>query len=106
MTASSGLFYLTNPGNIRINQVETDQRGTLTGRGEQIFEGHPVYGTDFTFNISAETERFTGRTVEENRIVASTATFDTHQAIQVIRNELREKTQVRTLTKKHSRERI
>lgn len=99
MTASSGMFYLTNPENIRINKVETDKRGTLTGRGGQTFKGYPVYGTDFTFNISSGTERFSGRTVEESKIAESVATLDAGQAIQTIRKDLREKTKERTLTK-------
>lgn len=99
MAASSGMFYLTNPENIRINKVEIDKRGTLTGRGEQTFKGYPVYGADFTFNISSETERFSGRTVEESKITESVATLDTDQAIQTIRKDLRKKTKVRTLTK-------
>lgn len=99
LASSSGMFYLTNPENIRINKVEVDKRGTLTGRGEQIFKGYPVYGADFTFNISSETERFSGRTVEESKIVASAATLDSDQAIQTIRKDLQEKTKARTLTK-------
>ena len=99
LASSSGMFYLTNPENIRINKVEVDKRGTLTGRGEQIFKGYPVYGADFTFNISSETERFSGRTVEESKIVASAATLDSDLAIQTLRKDLQEKTKVRTLTK-------
>lgn len=99
LASSSGMFHLTNPENIRINKVEIDKRGTLTGRGEQTFKGYPVYGADFTFNISSETERFSGRTVEESKIAESVATLNSDQAIQTIRKDLREKTKVRTLTK-------
>lgn len=99
LASSSGMFYLTNPENIRINKVEVDKRGTLTGRGEQIFKGYPIYGTDFTFNISSETERFSGRTAEESKIAESETTLDTDQAIRIIRKDLQEKTKVRTLTK-------
>ena len=99
LATSSGMFHLTNPENIRINKVEIDKRGTLTGRGEQTFKGYPVYGADFTFNISSETERFSGRTVEESKIAESVATLNSDQAIQTIRKDLREKTKVRTLTK-------
>lgn len=98
LAASPGIFNITCPENVRVNRVEVDNRGTLTGRGEQVFQGFAIYGTDFTFNISSDTERFTGRMVSEENILSSSVSLDVELALKIVKKDLSAQTKVRDLT--------
>jgi Zn-dependent metalloprotease/PKD repeat protein len=73
---------------IRIDTISTDDLGISHLRGTQLFRNVPVYGMDFTFHISAASERFMGYTLDSTRIDTLTARLSAQDAIRIAENDL------------------
>ena len=83
---------------IRIEHIETDRLGMSHVKGVQLFRNIPVYGMDFTFHISSQTERFTGYTMDSTLIDKGDALLTAEEAVQIAENDLGQTTEIRELS--------
>ena len=80
---------------VRIHQIETDHLGFTLVRGTQLYRSIPVYGMDFTLNISAQSERFMGCTVDTMQIDTGIANLSAGDAVRIAQQDLGVTTEIR-----------
>jgi Zn-dependent metalloprotease/PKD repeat protein len=89
---------ITDPGKqIRIINTSADEQGVTHVKGEQVLNGIPVYGTEFTLHVSVSDERFLGKTADTSLIDADSVRISESTAIEIVSNDLRQKTTVTEL---------
>ena len=87
---------ISNPElQIRIDTLETDHLNMTHIRGTQLFRNIPVYGMNFTFHISAESERFLGYTLDSTYINTDEIQFSAADAIRIATADLSLTTEIR-----------
>ena len=90
---------ISNPElQIRIDTIETDKLNMTHIKGKQLFRNIPVYGMDFTFHISSESERFLGYTVDTTQISTNEVQFNADDAIRIAMRDLGQTTEIQTLS--------
>jgi len=83
---------------IRINQVNTDNLGMSHVKGVQLFRNIPVYGMEFTFHISSQTERFIGYTLDTAQIDTTSARLSGEESIRIVENDLKQTTKIQPVS--------
>lgn len=73
---------------IRIDRTETDDIGMTHVRGVRLYRNIPVYGTDFTFHISVESERFAGCILDTMLIDTAAARLSADEAVRIAERDL------------------
>jgi len=79
---------------IRIDTIEDDHLNMTHIKGVQLFRHIPVYGTDFTFHISSESERFMGCTVDTAHISSMAVKISADEAIRFTERDLGQTTEI------------
>ena len=80
---------------IRIDTIETDYLNMTHVKGTQLHRNIPVYGMNFTFHISALSERFLGYTVDTTLINTTDPKLSADDAIRIAGNDLSQTTEIR-----------
>jgi len=80
---------------VRIHHIETDHLGFTLVRGTQMYRSIPVYGMDFTLNISAQSERFMGCTVDTTQIDTGAAKLSADDAVRIAQQDLGATTEIK-----------
>ena len=80
---------------IRIDKTDVDELGMAHVKGIQMFRNVPVYGMDFTFHISTESERFMGYTLDSTLIDTITAKLSAEDAIRIAERDLSQTTAIK-----------
>ena len=81
---------------IRIDTVETDYLNMTHVKGTQLFCSIPVYGMNFTFHISEQSERFLGYTVDTTYMNTTEVRFSAADAVRIARQDLIQTTTINT----------
>ncbi len=81
---------------IRIDTIETDPLNMTHVKGTQLYRNIPVYGMNFTFHISSESERFLGYMIDTTLIQASDARIEAADAVRITESDLSQTTVIRT----------
>jgi len=77
---------------IRINQIEVDDIGMSHIKGVQLYRDTPIYGMDFTFHISAQSELFMGYTVDTTFIDTTSVRLSASEAVRIAESDLKQTT--------------
>ena len=83
---------------IRINTIDTDNIGMSHAKGVQLFRNTPVYGMEFTFHISSQTERFMGYTIDPTLIDAASARLSAEEAGRIAESDLSQTKEIKPLS--------
>ncbi len=100
------IFFKENPSlnisrpqeQIFIDQINTDNLGMSHIKGVQVFRNIPIYGMDFTFHISSQSERFMGYTLNTALMDTIPAQLKAEEAIRIAENDLKQTTEIKPLS--------
>ncbi len=81
---------------IRIDKIDADKLGMSHIKGIQLFRNIPVYGMEFTFHVSAQTERFMGYTADSTQIDTLSARLTAEEAIGIAEKDLSQTTKIKS----------
>ena len=92
-------LYISRPEEqIRIDKIDIDQLGMSHVKGVQLFRNIPIYGMEFTFHISSQTELFMGYTLNPALIDASSALLSKEEAVRIAEGDLGQTAEVKPLS--------
>jgi len=92
-------LHITRPEEqIRIDRIDTDNLGISHLKGVQLFRNIPIYGMEFTFHISSQSERFMGYTLNPALIDTVSARLSREDAIRIAESDLSQTTEIQVLS--------